>query len=201
MKDEYYLPPLMEFPNTLFPKISHTIRNFFFARLLIAPYFDQDFSIKDFSSGASKSASMVSQCLSNGDLESLVDLLTPDCINEIKKNLSLFSLPQRSALAVSTEDVYFSHTHQIGILMEDHPTEEDQYIRHVECTWVGHTFPNYQSVMEECGGDPRKIKEYLSERGGPIILNYRFIRDYTKGVEDSWTINAVNHFRLYEIDS
>merc|ERR1719203_354133 len=68
----------MDFPNTIFPRISHTIRNFFFARMLITPYFDQDFSIKDFSRGASESATMVSRCLSEGDLESLVELLTPE---------------------------------------------------------------------------------------------------------------------------
>ena len=143
---------------------------------------------------------MVSRCLSEGDLESLVELLTPECLNEIKNNLSLFTLPQRSALSVEKDDIYFSHTHQIGILMEDHPTEENQQIRHVECTWVGHTFPNYQEIMDQCGGDPRKIKQVLNEKGGPIILNYRFIREYTKGVEDSWTINAVNHFRLNDAD-
>ena len=27
------------------------------------------------------------------------------------------------------------------------------------------------------------------------ILNYRFIREFTKGVQDEWTINAINHFR------
>ena len=29
-------------------------------------------------------------------------------------------------------DIYFSFVYQIGILMEDHPTEENKSIRHVE---------------------------------------------------------------------
>ena len=31
------------------------------------------------------------------------------------------------------------------------------------------------------------------EGPGPELLVYRFIRNYTKGVEDSWTINGINH--------
>ena len=31
------------------------------------------------------------------------------------------------------------------------------------------------------------------EGPGPEQLVYRFIRNYTKGVEDSWTINGINH--------
>lgn len=27
------------------------------------------------------------------------------------------------------------------------------------------------------------------------ICNYRFIREFTKGVQDDWTINAINHFK------
>jgi len=30
------------------------------------------------------------------------------------------------------------------------------------------------------------------------VLNYRFIRNYTKGVCDQWTINVVNHFKPSE---
>lgn len=33
---------------------------------------------------------------------------------------------------------------------------------------------------------------------GPVILNYRFVRDFTKGVHDQWRINALNHFHLIE---
>lgn len=28
-----------------------------------------------------------------------------------------------------------------------------------------------------------------------FICNYRFIREFTKGVQDDWTINAINHFK------
>ena len=28
-----------------------------------------------------------------------------------------------------------------------------------------------------------------------FICNYRFIREFTKGVEDQWTVNVINHFK------
>ena len=96
--------------------------------------------------------------------------------------------------------------------MEDHPTEENKSIRHVEVkyfliepclinflqiTWVGQHFPNYLDVIDKCGS-PIEVKKFMDEHGGPQILNYRFIREYTKEIEDSWTINALNHFMLLD---
>ena len=37
------------------------------------------------------------------------------------------------------------------------------------------------------------------EGPGPVVLVYRFIRNYTKGVEDSWTINGINHRSIKDI--
>ena len=83
----------------------------------------------------------------------------------------------------------------MGILMEDHPTEENQSIRHVEITWVGHSFPNYIELASTLP-NPLALKMKMDDLGGPQILNYRFIKEFTKGVEDSWSINALNHFFL-----
>jgi len=190
----------MEFPIIGTPKFSHTIRNWFISRTLITPYFDNEFSIKEFSQGAKYAASTVSSNLAEGNFEDMKNYLTQDCLATLEKNLSLFDNEQRSALAIDIKDVYFSFVYQIGILMEDHPTEENKSIRHVEITWVGHHFPDYQSVIETCDGNPMEVKKYMDQHGGPQILNYRFIRDYTKGVEDSWTINALNHYMLLDPD-
>ena len=50
--DVTHIPHLMEFPNLLSPKLSHTIRNKFLETTLITPYFDSDFSLSDFNTGA-----------------------------------------------------------------------------------------------------------------------------------------------------
>ena len=105
----------------------------------------------------------------------------------------MFTSAEREALALEPDDIYIGFSYQVGIMMEDHPTEENQSTRHVEITWVGHSFPNYLEVVENCK-NPLEIKNHMDQEGGPRILNYRFIKDFTKGVEDSWSINALNHF-------
>ena len=108
---------------------------------------------------------------------------------------SLFSVAEREALALEEKDIYIGFCYQVGILMEDHPTEENQSIRHVEITWVGHSFPNYIELASTLP-NPLALKMKMDDLGGPQILNYRFIKEFTKGVEDSWSINALNHFFL-----
>lgn len=31
------------------------------------------------------------------------------------------------------------------------------------------------------------------------VLNYQFIKEVTKGVEDEWTVNLINHARLSDV--
>ena len=98
-------------------------------------------------------------------------------------------------MTLEQEDIYIGFSYQVGIMMEDHPTEENQSTRQVEITWVGHSFPDYSEVLEKFKS-PLEIKNYMDKQGGPMILNYRFIKDFTKGVEDTWSINALNHFLI-----
>ena len=62
----------------------------------------------------------------------------------------------------------------------------------MEITFVGHAMQNFTRFNEELSelGD---FKRALEEQGGPIIVNYRFRREFTKGVEDQWMVNVVNH--------
>jgi len=188
----------MDFPTLVAPRLSHSLRNWFLARTLIQPYFDKDFSTGEFAEGAKLAAVSVANGLAEGHLESVGNGMTPECLDLVKRNISLFSVEQREALKLSIDDLYFHFNYQIGIIMEDDPNVEGNSTRHVEITWVGHTFKDYFNVVEECGGNPVKIKQFMEEQGGPTVLNYRFIRDYTKGVEDSWTLNALNHFKLLD---
>ena len=112
----------------------------------------------------------------------------------------MFTADEREALATREEDIFFGFSYQVGIMMEDHPTEENQSIRHVEITWVGHSMANYAEEVTKAMDlqNPfTEIKNMVDRSGGPIILNYRFIKEFTKGVEDTWSINALNHFFLY----
>ncbi len=182
-----------------FPSFRHSVRNWFFSHALITPYFDSEFSVKDFLRGAEVAVDLVSHSLARGELDDLKDKVEPECLDLVSKNLSLLSMKQRAGLAVKREDIYLSFIYQIGVILEDVEEKgEVQHTRHVEISMVGHSFPHFDDMVN---GERliRDVKDKLDKAGGPVIVNYRFIRDFTKGVEDDWTISALNHFILEEM--
>lgn len=48
------LPPLMNFPQIVWPSIIKSIRNFILTTFIIKPYMDRDFNIPDFVAGSKK---------------------------------------------------------------------------------------------------------------------------------------------------
>jgi len=138
----------------------------------------------------------ISQSLSCGVPDELEDLCTQECLKTVKRNLSMFSVKQRAELDLQENDIFFSFLYQIGILMDDEPNSEGHYGRQVECTWVAHAFKNYEDLADEYNGNPMRLKEVMDASGGPTIINLRFIRDFSKNVEDSWTVNGLNFYKL-----
>lgn len=61
---------------------------------------------------------------------------------------------------------------------------------------VYYAFKDYERVVEENCCNPLRIKDALLNIKD-LLFTFRFIRNYSKGVEDSWTINALN--KLYEL--
>lgn len=63
---------------------------------------------------------------------------------------------------------------------------------------VHHVLRGHQEMMERGDPIPLNIGVMPEFRDKLFILNYRFIRDYSKGVSDQWTLNIVNHFKPAE---
>ena len=83
------IPYLMEFPNLVSPRISHSLRNKFLEKTLITPYFDPEFSLSEFNSGAKQAAAIVAKNLAHGDLDNLENLITAEALDDLRKNLRL----------------------------------------------------------------------------------------------------------------
>ena len=74
----------------------------------------------------------------------------------------------------------------------------------MEITYVAHAHPNPTDQITDGISNLRKEpvetnEEVINSGGGPVVLNYRFLREFTKGLDPSttqWTISAVNHFRM-----
>ncbi|KAH9635278.1 hypothetical protein HF086_001934 [Spodoptera exigua] len=160
------LPQLMEFPPVVWPSFIKFIKNWMFANFIIRPYFDQEFSLNEFIEGSKHAVQVVSECLQKSDFKSLEGLVDKDAIAALKSAISKLSVTQRQLLSIEKEDIFYAFPYQVGVMFDD----ADK--RWVEITIVQ---PEYQDKI--------------------FILNYRFIREFTKGVEDSWWINIVNHFQ------
>jgi len=201
------LPSLMDFPKRLFPNLANSARNWFLATTLITPYFDREFSRSEFVEGAKVAVEHISGALSEGEFERLSSVVSPECLSQLRSRVSQLSMQQRQLLAVKKEDIFISFIYQIGVLMEDIQKDESSspdapaHTRHVEITFVCHSHPVFSEATADDTGRYKNIgdiKGEIDNRGGPIVSNYRFIRDMTKGVEDQWTVNVVNHFLLQE---
>lgn len=57
------LPPLMNFPQIIWPSIIKSIRNFILTTFIIKPYMDREFNIPDFVDGSKKAVEVRVFCL------------------------------------------------------------------------------------------------------------------------------------------
>ncbi|XP_018333612.2 m-AAA protease-interacting protein 1, mitochondrial [Agrilus planipennis] len=182
---------LMNFPEIVWPSFFKSIRNFIFATLIIKPYFDREFTLSEFVRGSKQAVEIVSSKLAEGDYTSLKGLVTNDVLTNLQKSISTMSLAQREELSIKSDDIYFSFPYQIGIIFSDDSNNR----RFVEITMVYHALRGL-SVMKARGEEPPLNMGMLPEyRTRILICNYRFVREFTKGVEEEWTINLLNHFK------
>ncbi|XP_052869053.1 m-AAA protease-interacting protein 1, mitochondrial [Anopheles cruzii] len=186
-------PMLMEFPQIVWPSIVKTVRNWIMVSLIIRPYFDHDFRIPDFVLGAKHALHVVSSALAGGETKQLEGLVDRTALNDVKQSLSKMSVAERYDIAVDKEDVYFSFPYQVGIMFDE--SEDDSQKRFVEITMVFHVLRGLKGMIERGEPVPLNVGTLPEFRDKISICNYRFIKEFTKGVESDWTINVVNHFK------
>ncbi|CAH0550146.1 unnamed protein product [Brassicogethes aeneus] len=186
------LPPLMNFPKIVWPSLIKSMRNFVLATFIIKPYLDREFNLPDFISGSKRAVEVVSHKLSSGDLKKLNGLVTSDILPNLQQNVAQMSLSQREQIAINVDDIYFSFPYQVGIIFNDEDTDQKRF---VEITMVYHTLKGL-AAMRERGDEPPLNMGMLPEYQNRIsICNYRFVREFTKGVDSEWTVNSLNHFK------
>ncbi|XP_023227478.1 m-AAA protease-interacting protein 1, mitochondrial-like [Centruroides sculpturatus] len=192
-KEEETSKNLMEFPPVVWPGLFMSIKNWILTKLIIQPYFEPEFDQPSFLKGAKQALVHVSNLLAKGDIDALKGLITSEALSEIQRSYTIMNLKQRQDLQIKLEEIFFSFIYQIGIIMED-----DSKKRYVEITVVCHCIhgiEDYQDDVTLSG-----IKSNLTQNIEKVtVCNYRFIREFTKGVEDSWIINKLNHFKLKQL--
>ncbi|XP_049529636.1 m-AAA protease-interacting protein 1, mitochondrial [Anopheles darlingi] len=184
---------LMDFPQLVWPSVVKTIRNFIMVHFIIRPYFDRDFNIPDFVIGAKQALQVVSLALAGGEAKQLEGLVDRVALNDVKQSLSKMSVAERYDIRVDKEDVYFSFPYQVGVMFDE--SEDDSQKRFVEITMVFHVLRGLKGMIERGETVPLNIGALPEYRDKISICNYRFIKEFTKGVDSDWTVNVINHFR------
>jgi len=172
---------LMDIPAIIWPHPMKSMRNLGLS-FLIKGYFDNEFDSRTFLATAEQAIIAVSKMISTGDFNSLDGLLTTQAIWEIRRNYDQLNAAQKEIIAIKQEDIFYKFIYEIGMIFDDETNR-----RFVEIMVVLHGVQDRKTNMHNRG------KSALPA----YICNYRFRREFTKGVEDDWTINQANH-RLYK---
>lgn len=162
-------------------------------QFIIRPYFDREFSLPDFVQGAKQALQVVSASLAGGELKNLEGLVDRQTLNELKGSLEKMSVAQRYELMILKEDIYFSFPYQVGVMFDEE--DEASQKRFVEITMVFHVLKGLKEMVERGETIPLNIGVMPEYRDKISICNYRFIKEFTKGVDSDWTVNIVSHFK------
>ncbi|XP_075986196.1 m-AAA protease-interacting protein 1, mitochondrial-like [Anticarsia gemmatalis] len=187
------LPPLMEFPPIVWPSFFKFVKNWMFANFIIRPYFEQEFSLNEFIEASKHAVQVVSDALHNSDFKSLEGIVEKDAIDALKTAVSKLSVSQRQLLSIEKDDIFYAFPYQVGVMFDD----SDK--RWVEITMCYHVLRGLKHMKDSGDLPPISLGVQPEYQDKIFILNYRFIREFTKGVEDSWWVNIVNHFQPHTL--
>ncbi|KAI5744917.1 hypothetical protein M8J76_006563 [Diaphorina citri] len=192
------IPKFSNLPEIVWPSLFKSIKNVIYTYFIIKPYFDVEFDLNDFEQGSRKALEYVSSCVSKGDYDSLQTVLAPELLEQVKQKVPLLSLTQRQQIDLNSDDVYFSFPYQIGIMFSDEEaSKETQQQRFVEITMCYHAIYGLHKLRAAKNFDENFQQSFQNKQmeNKVFIINFRFIKEFTKGVSSSWTINALNYFK------
>jgi len=189
---------LMDIPTIIKPQHPMTVlRNFAFS-LLIKGYYDNEYSPITFLDAATQAVIGVSKIISKGDFNSLDGLLTKQAISEIRQNYNKLNDTQRQMIALKPEDIFYKIIYEIRMIFNDETNQ-----RFVEIMVILHGVQDYHKWKTPSEGmfDSTEQKQQHAEdfSSRSYICNYRFRREFTKGVDDQWTINQANHRMVNDV--
>lgn len=162
---------------------------------LIWAYFDQEFSIAEFSEGAKQAFAHVSKLLSQCKFDLLEELVAKEVLLVLKEKVSSLPDNHKSALAADIDEIVYTSTGDISIYYDE---KGRKFVNILMCFWylTSANIPNETirgaSVFQVKLGDQNvETKQLLS-------ASYEFQREFTQGVTPNWTIARIEHSKLLE---
>ncbi|XP_061858566.1 m-AAA protease-interacting protein 1, mitochondrial [Colius striatus] len=167
-----------------------------FYYLLIRLYFDQEFSIEEFTRGAKQAFSVVSKLLSQCKLDLLDELVSAEVLQVLKEKISSLPDNHRDALAADMDAIMYTTEGDVRIYYDD---DGRKFVSILMRFW----YLNGANLPDEVPGETRVFQivfgeESMKEQRHLLTANYEFRREFTEGAKPDWTITRIEHPRLLE---
>ncbi|XP_013807606.2 m-AAA protease-interacting protein 1, mitochondrial [Apteryx mantelli] len=167
-----------------------------FYYLLIRLYFDQDFSIEEFTRGAKQAFSLVSKLLSQRKLDLLEELVSEEALKVLKEKISLLPDNHRVALAADVDAIMYTTEGDVRIYYDD---DGRKFVSILMRFW----YLNGANLPDDVPGETKVFQimfgdESTKEKKHLLTANYEFQREFTEGAKPDWTITRIEHPRLLE---
>ncbi|XP_071498586.1 m-AAA protease-interacting protein 1, mitochondrial-like [Diadema antillarum] len=169
---------------------------------MIRSYFDPDFTIDEFTRGASQALVTISQQIAEGALQNLEGLLSPKLLRELESTCQNFSLKEMSSISLNMEDILHSFPHDITIHYDD---KGGKFLFILMRFWC-HSIQSGSSDPEVKGfrigrPPPGVSQEQFDSLGSVYSCTYEFLRDISPGASSRWIITYMQHGKLINTET
>ncbi|XP_026119422.1 m-AAA protease-interacting protein 1, mitochondrial-like [Carassius auratus] len=162
---------------------------------LIRTYFDKEFSIEEFTEGATQAFSHV--LLSHCKFEALEGLVAKDLIGKLEEKCAQLSLSHQRALSAKSDEFMHTTTGDVGIHYDD---SGRKYVSILMRFWYLMSARLPDESMEGArifqvviGGEGER-----PETKRLLTANYEFQREFTQGVTSDWIITRIEHSKILD---
>ncbi|NXU56506.1 MAIP1 protein, partial [Turnix velox] len=167
-----------------------------FYYLLIRLYFDQEFTVDEFTRGAKQAFSVVSKLLSQCKLDLLDGLVSAEVLKVLKEKISLLPDNHRDALAADIDEIMYLTEGDVRIYYDD---DGIKFVSILMRFW----YLNGANLPDEVPAETKVFQivfgdESTKEKRHLLTANYEFQREFTEGAKPDWTITRIEHPRLLE---
>lgn len=134
--------------------------------------------------------------MASGDFEALQDMVDDDTIAKMRHIVGSMTPEQRKLIAVNDSDIQWIFPYEIQFITKENNAEEKSRF-FVEIMVVIHAYRSFDSSnvdISDLLGTPNAELMHKLEKNYSVA-NYRFIKEFTKGVDDDWTINHILHVK------
>lgn len=119
-------------------------------------------------------------------------MVDDDTIAKMQRTVGPMTPEQRQLIVVNDDDIQWIFPREIQFITKENVDEQKSRF-FVEILVVVHA---YRGEIEWQDLIANKEKDVMARlENNYSIANYRFIKEFTKGVEDDWTINYIMHIK------